>query len=270
MIAEESTAWPGVTAETSGGGLGFGMKWNMGWMHDSLQYMERDPAWRSHHHGEITFSFLYAFSENFMLPISHDEVVHGKGSLLHKMPGDQWQKLANVRAYLAFMWMHPGKKLLFMGQEFGQPSEWSEERGLDWWILDQPAHQGLARLVGQLNHLYRDTPALWELDNEPAGFEWIEGGDAHNNLVAFLRRDASGGTAVGVFNFGGTPLNDYRLAMPSVGTWREALNSDASDFGGSGVGNFGTVIAESVPWGGRDASAVIQVPPLGGLWLLPE
>ncbi|MFM2412824.1 MAG: 1,4-alpha-glucan branching protein GlgB, partial [Actinomycetota bacterium] len=266
MIAEESTAWPGVTAETAAGGLGFGMKWNMGWMHDSLSYMERDPAWRSHHHNEITFSFLYAFSENYMLPISHDEVVHGKGSLLHKMPGDQWQKLANMRAYLSFMWMHPGKKLLFMGQEFGQPSEWSEERGLDWWILDQPAHQGLARLVGQLNALYKAHPQLWELDNEPAGFEWIEGGDSHNNLVAFIRRDATGTPFVGVFNFGGNPLNDYRLAMPAVGTWREILNTDAEDFGGSGVGNFGSVVADNTPWGGRDASAVIQVPPLGGLW----
>ena len=267
MIAEESTAWPGVTAETSGGGLGFGMKWNMGWMHDSLSYMERNPAWRSHHHNEITFSFLYAFSENYMLPISHDEVVHGKGSLLHKMPGDQWQKLANMRVYLSFMWLHPGKKLLFMGQEFGQPSEWSEERGLDWWILDQPAHQGLARLVGQLNALYKAHPQLWQLDNEPAGFEWIEGGDSQNNLVAFIRRDAKGTPMVGVFNFGGNPLNDYRLAMPAVGTWREVLNTDAEDFGGSGVGNFGTVESEQIPWGGRDASAVIQVPPLGGLWL---
>ena len=267
MIAEESTAWPGVTAATSGGGLGFGMKWNMGWMHDSLSYMERNPAWRSHHHNEITFSFLYAFSENYMLPISHDEVVHGKGSLLHKMPGDQWQKLANMRVYLSFMWLHPGKKLLFMGQEFGQPSEWSEERGLDWWILDQPAHQGLARLVGQLNALYKTLPQLWELDNEPAGFEWIEGGDSLNNLVAFIRRDSSGKPVVGVFNFGGNPLNDYRLAMPKSGTWREVLNTDAEDFGGSGVGNYGTVVAENVPWGGRDASTVIQVPPLGGLWL---
>ncbi|MEY4313389.1 MAG: 1,4-alpha-glucan branching protein GlgB, partial [Actinomycetota bacterium] len=269
MIAEESTAFPGVTAETSGGGLGFGMKWNMGWMHDSLQYMERNPAWRSHHHNEITFSFLYAFSENYMLPISHDEVVHGKGSLLHKMPGDQWQKLANVRAFLAFQWMHPGKKLLFMGQEFGQPSEWSEERGLDWWILDQPAHQGLARLVGELNKVYRATPALWELDNEPAGFEWLEGGDANNNLVAFLRRDAKGKPMVGVFNFGGNPLYDYRLAMPSTGKWLEVLNTDAHDFGGSGVGNMGSVTADAKPWGGRDASAEINVPPLGAVWFAP-
>ncbi len=269
MIAEESTAFPGVTAETSAGGLGFGMKWNMGWMHDSLQYMERNPAWRSHHHNEITFSFLYAFSENYLLPISHDEVVHGKGSLLHKMPGDQWQKLANVRAFIAFQWMHPGKKLLFMGQEFGQPSEWSEERGLDWWILDQPAHQGLARLVGEVNRIYRGTRALWELDNEPAGFEWLEGGDANNNLVAFLRRDSTGKPIVGVFNFGGSPLYDYRVAMPSAGDWLEVLNTDANEFGGSGVGNLGKVTATAAPWGGRDASAEINVPPLGAVWLTP-
>ena len=270
MIAEESTAWPGVTKPTSEGGLGFGMKWNMGWMHDSLSYMQRDPMWRSHHHGEVTFSFLYAFSENYMLPISHDEVVHGKGSLLSKMPGDQWQKLANVRAYLAFMWAHPGKQLLFMGQEFGQPSEWSEERGLDWWILDQPVHQGLARLVGQLNHLYRGAPALWSLDNSPEGFEWLAGGDAGNNVVAFHRRGSAGESLVAVVNFSGNPVHDYRLPMPATGVWTEALNTDATDFGGSGVGNFGTITAESVPWGGREASAVVQLPPLAAVWFTPQ
>ncbi len=269
MIAEESTAWPGVTKPTSEGGLGFGMKWNMGWMHDSLTYMERDPMWRSHHHGEITFSFLYAFSENYMLPISHDEVVHGKGSLLTKMPGDQWQKLANVRAYLAFMWAHPGKQLLFMGQEFGQPSEWSEERGLDWWILDQPVHQGLARLVGQLNRVYRDSAALWSQDNSPEGFEWLEGGDSGNNVVAFHRKGANGESLVAVVNFSGNPVHDYRLGMPAGGEWTEVLNTDATDFGGSGVGNFGQVSTEAVAWGGRDNSAVLQLPPLAAVWFTP-
>jgi 1,4-alpha-glucan branching enzyme len=269
MIAEESTSWPGVTKPTSEGGLGFGMKWNMGWMHDTLSYMARNPLWRSHHHNEITFSFLYAFSENFLLPISHDEVVHGKGSLLGKMPGDQWQKLANVRAYLAFMWAHPGKQLLFMGQEFGQPSEWSEERGLDWWILDQPVHQGLHRLVGQLNRVYRETPALWELDNSPAGFEWLTGGDAGNNVIAFERRDAHGAPTVAVVNFSGNPVGPYRLPLPHEGVWREVINTDAAEFGGSGIGNFGSVEATSTPWGERPASVELTLPPLAALYLQP-
>ncbi|GAA1684160.1 1,4-alpha-glucan branching protein GlgB [Microcella alkalica] len=270
MIAEESTSWPGVTRATSDGGLGFGMKWNMGWMHDTLSYFQRDPMWRSHHHNEITFSFLYAFSENFMLPISHDEVVHGKGSLLGKMPGDQWQKLANVRAYLAFMWAHPGKQLLFMGQEFGQPSEWSEERGLDWWILDQPVHRGLHSLVSRLNAVYRENPALWELDNEPGGFSWLEGGDAGNNVIAFERRAADGSPVVGVFNFSGNTVGPYRLPLPHAGAWREVVNTDAHEYGGSGVGNLGSVTGDDTPWGGRPASAELTLPPLAGLWLAPE
>jgi 1,4-alpha-glucan branching enzyme len=270
MIAEESTSWPGVTKPTSEGGLGFGMKWNMGWMHDTLSYFARDPMWRSHHHGEVTFSFVYAFSENFMLPISHDEVVHGKGSLLTKMPGDQWQKLANARAYLAFMWAHPGKQLLFMGQEFGQPSEWSEERGLDWWILDQPVHGGLHRLVSQLNSVYRATPALWELDNSPTGFTFLEGGDTSNSVIAFERRDAHGTPLVCVFNFSGNTVDAYRLPLPSAGTWHEVINTDAAEFGGSGVGNYGRVQATEAAWGGRPASAELTLPPLAALYLRPE
>jgi 1,4-alpha-glucan branching enzyme len=266
MIAEESTSWPGVTRPTSEGGLGFGLKWNMGWMHDSLQYMHEDPMWRAHHHGEITFSFVYAFSENFLLPISHDEVVHGKGSLLGKMPGDQWQKLANVRAYLAYMWAHPGKQLLFMGSEFGQPSEWSEQRGLDWWILDQPAHQGLQRLVGELNRVYRAQPALWDQDFAEAGTEWITS-DPERNVLAFLRRSGSGDEIACLVNFGGNPVGPYRVGMPSAGRWDEILNTDAADFGGSGVGNFGGVTAEDVPWGGRPASVELTLPPLAALWL---
>jgi 1,4-alpha-glucan branching enzyme len=267
MIAEESTAFPGVSAPTSEGGLGFGLKWNMGWMHDSLGYIEEDPMYRSYHHNEITFSMVYAYTEKFLLPISHDEVVHGKGSLLSKMPGDQWQKLANVRAYLSFMWAHPGKQLLFMGSEFGQPSEWSEERGLDWWILDQPAHQGLLRLVGQLNRVYRDEPALWRQDNAPAGFEWIDGGDAEHNVVSFLRWDTDGQPIAVFQNFGGNPVGPYRVGLPYAGDWDEILNTDATEFGGSGIGNFGGIVAADEPWGGRPASAELTLPPLAGLWL---
>ncbi|MGJ4843379.1 1,4-alpha-glucan branching protein GlgB [Leifsonia sp. Le1] len=270
MIAEESTSWPGVTQPTSSGGLGFGLKWNMGWMHDALQYIEEDPMYRSYHHSEITFSFVYAFSENFLLPISHDEVVHGKGSLLGKMPGDHWQQLANVRAFLAFMWAHPGKQLLFMGQEFGQPSEWSEERGLDWWILDQPSHRGLWDLVAQLNAVYKATPALWALDNDPAGFEWIDGSDAAGNVVSFLRKDADGSPIAVVMNFSGAPHTGYRVALPFAGQWEELLNTDAEAFGGSGVGNLGAVDAVDEPWAGRPASALVTLPPLGALWLKPR
>jgi 1,4-alpha-glucan branching enzyme len=267
MIAEESTSWAGVTHPTSNGGLGFGLKWNMGWMHDSLQYMHEDPMYRSHHHNEITFSFLYAFSENFLLPISHDEVVHGKGSLLSKMPGDQWQKLANVRAYLAFMWAHPGKQLLFMGQEFGQPSEWSADRSLDWWILDQPVHQGLQRLVTQLNRVYQTEPALWSRDNEPGGFDWIDGGDSTNNVLSFLRWDHNGNPIAVFLNFSGNPVGPYRTGLPFAGDWAELVNTDATEYGGSGVGNFGVVRATDEPWGGRPASAELTLPPLAALWL---
>ncbi|SDZ28824.1 1,4-alpha-glucan branching protein GlgB [Herbiconiux ginsengi] len=270
MIAEESTSWPGVTHATDRGGLGFGMKWNMGWMHDSLDYIEKDPMYRQYHHGEITFSFLYAFSENFMLPISHDEVVHGKGSLLQKMPGDHWQKLANLRAYLGFMWAHPGKQLLFMGQEFGQPSEWSEERGLDWWILDQPVHQQLLGLVSRLNTVYRENPALWALDNEPAGFEWIDGGSSSQNLVSFLRWDSEGNPIAILMNFSGQPVGPYRVGLPFGGRWDELINTDAVEYGGSGVGNYGSVEAEYVPWSGRPASVELTLPPLAALYLKPR
>nr|WP_245571018.1 1,4-alpha-glucan branching protein GlgB [Glaciibacter superstes] len=267
LIAEESTSWGGVTAPTSGGGLGFGLKWNMGWMHDSLQYMEVDPMYRSYHHNDITFSFFYAFSENFLLPISHDEVVHGKGSLVAKMPGDSWQQLANVRAYLAFMWAHPGKQLLFMGQEFGQRSEWSEERGLDWWMLDQPAHRGLFTLVGRLNRVYRENRSLWQRDNDSSGFEWLDGGAAAQNVVSFLRFDADGNPIACLFNFSGQPHTDYRVGLPFPGTWDEIVNTDATEYGGSGVGNLGAVEAVAEPWDSRPASAVLALPPLAGLWL---
>ncbi|MBD8515879.1 1,4-alpha-glucan branching protein GlgB [Plantibacter sp. CFBP 8804] len=267
MIAEESTSWPGVTAPTSEGGLGFGLKWNMGWMHDSLQYIEHDPLYRSHHHGEITFSMVYAFSESFLLPISHDEVVHGKGSLLAKMPGDHWQQLANMRAYLAFMWAHPGKQLLFMGQEFGQPSEWSEERGLDWWILDQPSHRALLGLVSRLNAVYTEHPALWALDHDAAGFEWLDAGDAQNSVLSFLRWDDDGNVIAALVNFSGAPVGPYRVGLPRAGRWEELLNTDAVEYGGSGVGNYGSIEASASPWAGRPASAELTLPPLGMIWL---
>lgn len=270
MIAEESTSWPGVTKPTSSSGLGYGLKWNMGWMNDTLRYMQEDPINRSHHHNLLTFGLVYAFSESFLLPISHDEVVHGKGSLLHKMPGDQWQKLANMRVYLAFMWAHPGKQLLFMGSEFGQPSEWSEERGLDWWILDQPVHQGLQKLVGSLNRTYSASPALWEQDNDAAGFEWLDGGNSLQNVVAFVRWSRSGEPLVGIFNFGGNPITPYRIGLPFAGTWTEVINTDAEEFGGSGVGNFGSVQAADAPFQGRPASVELTLPPLGALWLTPR
>ena len=266
MIAEESTSFPGVTAPTDRAGLGFGMKWNMGWMHDSLQYIARDPLHRSHHEGEMTFSFVYAFSEHFMLPISHDEVVHGKGSLFARMPGDHWQKLANMRAYLAFMWGHPGKQLLFMGQEFGQMSEWGEERGLDWWILEQPSHAQLHAFVSALNRTYLGRAELWSRDNDSQAFARI-GGPAHNpNVIAFTRRDNNGGTVAVVANFSGVPVHDYPLDLPAAGVWHEILNTDATVFGGSGVGNMGVVHATYM---GEDAPAraSLVVPPLGVLWL---
>ncbi len=268
MIAEESTSWPGVTEPTSAGGLGFGQKWNMGWMHDSLQYVERDPAYRSYHHDELTFSFVYAFSEQFTLPISHDEVVHGKGSLYGKMPGDEWQKLANVRAYLAFMWAHPGKQLLFMGQEFAQQTEWSEAKGLDWWLLDDPGHRGVQDLVAELNSVYKASPALWTHDASAEGFEWIEGGDAPHSTIGFLRKAGDEQLAVFV-NFSGVPV-ERRFGLPSAGTWTEVLNTDAAVYGGSGVGNLGAVQAEDTPWAGRPASAHLVVPPLGAVWLRRE
>ncbi|MEU6078107.1 1,4-alpha-glucan branching protein GlgB [Micromonospora sp. NPDC047074] len=267
VIAEESTAWPGVTRATDAGGLGFGFKWNMGWMHDTLLYTSKDPVYRQHHHHQLTFSLAYAWSENYVLPISHDEVVHGKGSLAGKMPGDTWQRLANVRALLAYMWAHPGKQLLFMGCELADDREWSEERGLDWYLLHDPARAGVQRLVADLNRVYRDTPALWAQDTEPAGFRWIAGDDVANNAVSFVRIAPDGATLVCVANFSARPLEEYRIGLPAGGTWAEVLNTDAHHYGGSGVGNLGEVHAQDVPWHGLPASAALRVPPLGALWL---
>jgi 1,4-alpha-glucan branching enzyme len=266
-IAEESTAWPGVTRPTHLGGLGFGFKWNMGWMHDTLSYASKPPVFRSYHHHQLTFSMMYAYSENYALPISHDEVVHGKGSLLGKMPGDEWQQFATVRALLAYMWAHPGKQLLFMGNEFGQRSEWSESRSLDWWVLEYPLHRGLQRLVSDLNWTYRKTRALWSQDSTPAGFSWIDANDAANNVFSFLRWSEDGTVLACVANFAGLPHEDYRLGLPRLGRWAEVINTDADVYAGSGVGNLGAVHAENVSWHGQPYSAVIRVPPLGTLWL---
>jgi 1,4-alpha-glucan branching enzyme len=268
-IAEESTAWPGVTRPTHLGGLGFGLKWNMGWMHDSLEYVEHEPVHRQWHHHQLTFSLMYAWSENFVLPISHDEVVYGKGSLLRKMPGDRWQQLANTRAFLAMMWAHPGKQLLFMGSEFAQEAEWADAHGLDWWLLDQPAHRGVHSLVRDLNARYQDLPALWSQDLSPDGFRWIDANDAAGNVFSFLRfpADGSGDVLACVVNFSGEPHHGYRIGLPSTGRWEEVLNTDAEQYGGSGVGNLGGVDAGAQGWHGLPASAVLSLPPLGAVWL---
>ena len=267
MIAEESTSWPGVTKPTDWDGLGFGLKWNMGWMNDTLRYVERDPIYRSYHHGELTFSYVYAWSEQYMLPISHDEVVHGKGSLFTKMPGDHWQKLAGMRLFLAYQWGHPGKQLLFMGQEFGQIAEWNQSRGLDWWLLDQAPHRGLQQFVRHLNERYRAFPALWERDFDPDGLRWINGGDSQNSALAFIRRGSKPeDDIVMVFNFSNQILSNYRIGVPEAGFWSEVMNSDATEFGGSGVGNLGGVHSSNEGGHGFEHSIEITVPPLGAVW----
>jgi 1,4-alpha-glucan branching enzyme len=270
MAAEESTAWPGVSRPIEAGGLGFGFKWNMGWMHDTLDYFGRDSVHRRHHHNELTFSLLYAFTENFILPLSHDEVVHGKGSLLSRMPGDRWQQLANLRALYGYMWAHPGKQLLFMGSELAQEREWSHETSLDWHLLGQPGHAGVQSLVRDLNHAYRAEPALWEVDGEPDGFRWLEANDADANLIAFVRLSRDGGrTIVCVCNFSPVPREGYRIGLPRSGAWREVLNTDDTRYGGSGLVN-GVVHAGETPWHDQPFSAEVAVPPLGVVWLAPE
>ncbi|MFB4277336.1 MULTISPECIES: 1,4-alpha-glucan branching protein GlgB [unclassified Nonomuraea] len=269
-VAEESTAWPGVSRPVHLGGLGFGFKWNMGWMHDTLEYLRHEPVFRQYHHHQLTFSLLYAYSENYVLPLSHDEVVHGKGSLLGKMPGDEWQRFAQLRALLAFMWAHPGKQLLFMGGEFGQGSEWSEERGLDWWVLEFDGHQGVQRLVRDLNRIYRETPALWDQDARPEGFRWIDADDASGNTFSFVRYANDGSAVACVVNFSGGPHENYRLGLPYAGQWTETVNTDAYDYWGSGVGNMGAVVAGDEPWHGLPYSTTLRVPPLGAVWLTHE
>lgn len=268
-FAEESTAWPQVSRPVEWGGLGFGYKWDMGWMHDTLQYMQRDPVYRRYHHREITFRAIYAFSENYVLPLSHDEVVHGKGSLLDKMPGDEWQKRANLRLLYGYQFTTPGKKLLFMGGELGQWREWSHDRSLDWHLLDQPEHQGIWRLVGDLNRCYRQTPALHQLDTDPAGFEWVRGDDAEHSTLAFLRWSADRQPALVVANFTPVVGSSVRLGVPAGGHWRELVNTDAITYGGSGVGNLGGATATEEPRGAYRHTLSLTVPPLALLVLAP-
>ena len=266
MIAEESTAFAGVSAPTDVGGLGFGFKWNMGWMHDSLHYIQREPIHRKFHHGEITFSMLYAYDEKFVLPISHDEVVHGKGSLINKMPGDSWQKLANVRNYLGFMWTHPGKKLLFMGSEFGQYSEWSEARILDWYLTEHAQHQGLQLFVSELNQIYKQHPELWELDHSPAGFRWIDAGNADQNILSFIRSDSKSNQLIVINNFSNQSYFDFRIGVPASGHYSEVLNSDENRFGGSGVSN-SVISSEEIASHSLPHSISLKIPPLATLIL---
>jgi 1,4-alpha-glucan branching enzyme len=261
MIAEESTAWSGVTRETSSGGLGFGFKWNMGWMHDVLQYLQHDPIHRAYHHNELTFSILYAWSENFMLPLSHDEVVHGKGQLVNKFPGDRWQKTSTLRALYGFMWAHPGKKLLFMGSEFAQNDEWSESAGLQWYLTEYGEHQGVQKCVAEINALYKQVPALWEKDTSPEGFTWLVGNDGEANLVAFARWDDQGTPFVCVTNFSPMSHERYQLPFPTTGTWTEVLNTDDLAYGGSGVSNEPIGIDD-----GAHLTLEVRIPPLATIW----
>ncbi len=270
-IAEESTAWPGVSRPTYLGGLGFGFKWNMGWMHDTLEYFSKEPIHRRFHHHELTFSLVYAWNENFVLPLSHDEVVHGKGSLYARMPGDRWQRFANLRALYGYMWAHPGKQLLFMGGEFGQEREWSEPAGsLDWHALEDPDHAGVLAVIRDLNRVYRDEPALWELDFSHEGFRWLEPNAANENILAFARLSKDGSRRLVCFcNLSPVVRRNFRVGLPAAGRWREALNTDSRFYGGSDVGNGWGVEAESVPWMEQPWSAEIMLPPLATIWLVP-
>ncbi len=268
MVAEESTAWPGVSRPVHLGGLGFGLKWNLGWMHDTLNYFSRDPIHRRYHHSNLTFSLIYAFSENFVLPLSHDEVVHGKGSLVNKMPGDRWQQLANLRSLYAYMWAHPGKQLLFMGGEIAQPREWSHDRSIDWHLLDHPEHAGVQRLVADLNRTYREIPSLWERDFDPDGFHWIDANDADNNVLSFYRvGDGDRHHLVCVCNLSPVVQDGFRVGLPKEGTYTEVLNTDSERYGGTNIGNMGAVNSEREAWHGLPHSALLTLPPLAVVWL---
>ena len=262
MIAEESTAWSGVSRGTDSGGLGFGFKWNMGWMHDTLSYLQREPIHRVHHHNEITFSILYAWSENYVLPISHDEVVHGKGALANKFPGDRWQKLATMRALYGYMWAHPGKKLLFMGSEFAQSEEWNESAGLQWHLTEYDEHRGIQNTIEELNKKYRDIASLWEKDTSPEGFTWLVGADAASNILAFARWDDAGKPLVCITNFSPVPHERYQLSLPLSGSWKEVLNTDDLNYGGSGITN-----AEILSSGESGNQVKLRIPPLATIWL---
>jgi 1,4-alpha-glucan branching enzyme len=271
VIAEESTAWPGVSRPTSAGGLGFTFKWNMGWMHDTLDYVQKEPIHRRFHHDEATFSLMYAWDENFVLPLSHDEVVHGKRSLLSKLPGDEWQRLATLRALYGHMWAHPGKKLLFMGGELAQYDEWSEGRSLDWGLLDQPGHLGMKQLVSDLNHAYRNEPALWEVDFQSTGFEWLVGDASSDNVLAYLRKSGNGERQLAcLVNFSPVVREGWRVPLPRAGSWREVMNTDAGIYSGTNVGNLGEIVASPEPLHGRAFSAAVTLPPLAAVWLVPE
>lgn len=269
MIAEESTSFPGVTKPVDDGGLGFRFKWNMGWMNDSLRYLELNPFHRQYHHGEMTFAMVYQYSENFILPISHDEVVHGKGSMITKIPGDDWQQFASLRAFYSYMWSFPGKQLVFMGQEFGQRHEFDESVSLEWFVADLWGHGGLKRLFRDLNKIYKENPALWQLDSDPRGFEWINADDAGNNLFSWLRRSDDGSTIACFTNFSPNPQTDYRIDLPMEGVWTEILNTDSLEYDGTGeFGNLGQIVAAPLPAPDRlRAVATVCVPPMGSVWL---
>jgi 1,4-alpha-glucan branching enzyme len=270
-FAEESTAWPMVSRPTYVGGLGFGLKWDMGWMHDTLSYMSHDPIYRKFHHNELTFRMLYAFHENFVLPLSHDEVVHGKGSLLGKMPGDLWQKFGNMRLLFSYMYAQPAKKLLFMGGEFGQWAEWSHDTSLEWHLLQYDSHKGLQKLVADLNATYKAQKALHELDCDPAGFEWIDGSDSQQSMLSFMRKSKTGEEIViAVFNFTPVPRHNYRVGVPYPGHWREIFNSDSQEYGGADFGNLGGAEAQDVSWHGKEYSLNLIVPPLGAVFFKNE
>ncbi|WP_029135716.1 1,4-alpha-glucan branching protein GlgB [Nakamurella lactea] len=270
MIAEESTAWPGVTRPTHLGGLGFHLKWNMGWMHDTLGYIARDPVHRSWHHNEMTFSLMYAFSEQFTLPLSHDEVVHGKGSLWGKVPGDPWRKAATLRAYYAHMWAHPGKQLLFMGGEIGDPREWNADGSIDWSLLGDPLHSGIRSLIGDLNRVYAGSPALYTQDFSSAGFQWIDANDRDGNVFSYLRWGSDSSVLACALNMSAQPHEGYRIGLPRAGSWREVVNTDSEIYGGSGVGNLGLIKAEPGDWHGQPAHATVTLPPLAALWFTPD
>jgi 1,4-alpha-glucan branching enzyme len=269
-IAEESTAWPGVSRPVSNGGLGFTFKWNMGWMHDTLDYISKDPVFRRYHHQQLTFGVWYAWAENFILPLSHDEVVHLKASLIGKTPGDRWQRFANLRTLFGWMWAHPGKKLLFMGGEFAQWAEWDHDRSLDWHLLAEDDHAGVQRLVADLNHTYQRIPALWQVDGSADGFRWIDAGNVDQSVASFVRLDASGRPGVAcIANFSPAVHHGFRVGLPAPGAWREAINTDAREYGGSGQGNLGMVETEPTAWHGFEQSALMTVPPLAVVWLSP-
>ncbi|MEY3325199.1 MAG: hypothetical protein RL694_86, partial [Actinomycetota bacterium] len=266
MIAEESTAWGGVTKPTSENGLGFGFKWNMGWMHDTLQYLHHEPVHRVYHHNEITFSILYAWSENFLLPLSHDEVVHGKGALVNKFPGDRWQKLATLRALYGYMWAHPGKKLLFMGSEFAQNDEWRESQSLDWHLTQYEEHSGVQQLISDINHEYQNAPALWQKDVMSSGFQWLIGDDGSGNTLAFARWADDGSALISVTNFSPVPHERYRLPVPKSGRWKEIMNTDSLKYGGSGFVNSDLVLTD-VESHGCENSLLMRLPPLATIWI---